>query len=44
MLASEATVNWIKILADQIWLEERIPQDWKKQITIPVFKETKIRL
>ena len=38
-LTSEATVSWMKALADQIWKEEAVPRDWKNQITIPVFKK-----
>ena len=36
---SEATVNWMKKLFDQIWKEEIVPSDWKKQITVPIPKK-----
>ena len=37
----EATVNWMKKLFDQIWKEEIVPSDWKKQIKVPIPKKNK---
>ena len=36
---SETTVNWMKKLFDQIWKEEVVQSDWKKQITVPIPKK-----
>ena len=38
LLGSKATMGWLKMIADQIWVEERVPSDSTKQITIPIFK------
>ena len=40
-LGAEATVNWLKIISDQIWLEETVPADWRKQIIVPIYKKGK---
>ena len=34
----EVTVNWLKVIADQIWESEVIPKDWKCQIVIQIHK------
>ena len=37
-IGDEVTVNWLKVIADQIWESEVIPKDWKCQIVIPIHK------
>ena len=39
-LEAEAAVNWLKITSDQIWLEETVPADWRKQIIVPIYKKS----
>ena len=29
----------MKLIADRIWVEKKVPSDWIKQITIPIFKK-----
>ena len=38
-LGAEAKVNWLKLTSDQIWLEETVPDDWRKQIIVPIYKK-----
>ena len=37
-IGDEVSVNWLKVIADQIWESEVIPKDWKCQIVIPIHK------
>ena len=39
LLGADETVKWLKLIADQIWVEEKVPSDWTKQITVPIFKK-----
>ena len=39
LMGSDIAVECLKSLADQIWEEERVPDDWKKQITVPIYKK-----
>ena len=39
LLGADETVRWLKLIADQIWVEEKIFSDWTKQITVPIFKK-----
>ena len=38
LLGADKTVRWLKLIADQLWVEEKVPSDWTKQITVPIFK------
>ena len=39
LLGADETVRWLKLIAGQIWVEEKVPSDWTKQITVPIFKK-----
>ena len=39
-IGDEVTVNWLKVIADQIWESEVISKDWKYQILIPQASKT----
>ena len=38
-LGSMESVKWMKALADRIWAEEAIPEDWRKQLIVPLHKK-----
>ena len=38
-LDADETVRWLKLIAAQIWVEKKVPLDWTKQITVPIFKK-----
>ena len=33
-------LRWLKLIADQIWVKKKVPSDWTKQITVPIFKKS----
>ena len=37
-LGGSAVVKVMKKLADQIWKQESIPADWRKQLIVPIFQ------
>ena len=39
LLGADETVKLLKLIADQIWVEEKVLLDWKKQITVHIFKK-----
>ena len=36
---ADETVRWLKLIVDQIWVEEKVPSDWTILITVPIFKK-----
>ena len=38
-LGEEESVRWLKLISDQIWGDETVPGDWRKQLIIPLYKK-----
>ena len=38
-LGGDTVVQWLLHLATAAWEEERVPEDWVKQLTIPLHKK-----